>query len=41
LVGKPEGKRVLGNYILDGRVILKQILKKCGGGAQLDLSGLE
>jgi hypothetical protein len=30
LVGKPEGKRPLGNLGVDGRIILKPIFEKSG-----------
>jgi len=32
LVGKPEGKRPLGRPGIDGRIILKLIFRKLGGG---------
>jgi hypothetical protein len=32
LVGKPEGKRSLGNLNINGRIILKWILNKQDGG---------
>jgi hypothetical protein len=31
LVGKTEGKRILQHLYVDGRIILKQMLKKWGG----------
>jgi hypothetical protein len=33
LVGKPEGKRPLGKPGVDGRIILKWIFERLGGGA--------
>jgi hypothetical protein len=41
LVGKPEGKRLLGRLRHHGRIILKCILKKQDGSCGLDLSGSE
>jgi hypothetical protein len=36
LVGKPEGKRSLGDQDVDGRIILKWIFRKLGGSWGLD-----
>jgi len=33
LVGKPEGKKPLGRPGLDGRIVLRLIFRKLGGGA--------
>jgi hypothetical protein len=37
LVGKPEGRRPLGSPGVDGRIILKWIFERLGGGAQTGL----
>jgi hypothetical protein len=37
LVGKPEGKRQLGNLFVHNRVILKMIFKKYDGGGGVGL----
>jgi hypothetical protein len=36
LVGKPEGRRPLGNPNVNGRIILKWISKKCDGKLGVD-----
>ena len=41
LVGKPEGKTLLEDPDLDGRIILKWIFNKCDVGHGLDRSGSE
>jgi hypothetical protein len=40
LVGKPEGKRPLGDPGVDGRIILKRILRKWNVGVWTGLSWL-
>jgi hypothetical protein len=37
LVGKPEGRKHLGDPGIDGRIILKWIFEKLGVGAQTGL----
>ena len=39
LVGKPEGKRPLGNLGVDGRIILRWIFRKRGRNYGLDRAG--
>jgi hypothetical protein len=40
LVGKPEGKRPLGRFVVDGRIILRWIFWKwdCGGMDWMELA---
>jgi hypothetical protein len=38
LVGKPEGRRHLEDTGVDGRIILKWIFERLGGGHRLDWS---
>jgi hypothetical protein len=40
LVGKPEAKRSLGRPIPDGRIILRWIFRKLGGGGSWGLDGV-
>jgi hypothetical protein len=40
LVGKPEGKGLLGRTRIDGRIILRLIVRKRHDGYELDRAGL-